>query len=195
VDVFSVRHGNWSVNLSVNPWISPSGLTRGGNLDVSVELRDVNGALLLTNNSAGQTFASVQTNLAEGIYYLYVRNSGAGNPQSSAPTGYTPYGSIGQYFITGFVTPSGFVIPPGAELQITDITQPGTGAKQFTITYSDNAAIDVSTIDDNDVRVTGPNGFSRAAHLVSISSSTDGTPRMATYSVDAPAGGSWMTTG
>ncbi len=46
VDVFSFTTGNGPLNLMVNPWITPSG-SRGGNLDVSIELRDSDGALLL----------------------------------------------------------------------------------------------------------------------------------------------------
>lgn len=191
VDVFSFATGTGTINLTVNPWIMPSGLTRGGNLDVSVALYNTSGTLLLTNNSADHTFALVQTNLTEGIYYLYVRNSGTGNPTSATPTGYTAYGSIGEYFITGSVVASSSVIPPGATLQITDITQSGTGSKQFIVTYSDNVAIDVTTIDGNDILVTGTNGYSRAAQFISISIASNGTPRVATYSVPPPVGGLW----
>ena len=38
------------------------------------------------------------------------------------------------------------------------------------------------------MRVTGPNGFNRLATFVSLSNSTDGTPRIATYQLAAPAG-------
>ncbi len=192
VDVFSFATGTGPVNLTVNPWIMPSGQTRGGNLDVTVELYNTNGTRLLTNNSSGQTFARVQTNLAEGIYYLHVRNSGVGDPLSSIPSGYTAYGSIGHYFITGAVVASSSVIPPGATLQITDITQSGVGAKQFTVIYSDNVAIDVASLDGNDIVVTGTNGYSRAAQLVSVNVASNGTPRVATYSVTPPSGAFWM---
>ena len=138
VDVFSFITGNGPISLAVNPWIMPSGTTRGGNLDLLVELRDSSGNLLLTNNPVSQTTALIQTNLTEGVYYLHVRNVGAGAPASSTPTGYTAYGSIGQYFISGYLVPSGFIVPPLAEAQIPDLTQTGVGAKSFTVTYSDN---------------------------------------------------------
>jgi hypothetical protein len=191
VDVFSFVTGTGPIDLAVNPWIMPSGGTRGGDLDVLLELSDQNGVLVATNNPASQTTARIQTSLTDGIYYLYVRNAGTGDPMSSSPTGYTPYASIGQYFITGTVVPSGFVVPPQAALQVTDIAQSGVGAKQLTVTYTDNVAIDVSTISEDDVRVTGPNGYVRAARLVSISSLTNGTPRVATYEVDPPSGPVW----
>jgi hypothetical protein len=101
-DVFSFNTGAGIVNLTVNPWIMPSGF-RGGNLDVSLELRDEDNQLVATNNPETQTGAQIQTTLRSGTYYLFVRNSAAGNPLSSTPTGYTSYGSIGQYFISGYV--------------------------------------------------------------------------------------------
>ncbi len=193
VDVFSFVTGSGQISLTVNPWIMPSG-TRGGNLDVLLELYDENGALVLTNNVSTRTYASIQTSLTEGLYFLHVRNTGVGDPLISPPSGYTSYASIGQYFISGYLRPSGYAPPPQAEVQVTDITQPGTGAKQFTVTYTDNLAIDVSTIGTNDVRVTGPNGYDRIAQFVSIDDPSNGTPRVATYSVSPPAGSVWAHT-
>ena len=191
VDVFSFISGNGPINLTVNPWISPTGVTRGGNLDIVLELYDANGTLVITNNPVGSTYASIQTSLSEGLYYLYVRNTGVGNPFSSTPDGYTAYASLGQYFISGSLIPSGYVAPPQAALLVTDITQTGVGVKQFTVTYSDNLAIDVATIDSNDLRVIGPNNYDRLAQLVSVDISSNGTPRVATYSLDPPVGGAW----
>jgi hypothetical protein len=110
VDVFVFTKGNGIVRLNVNPWISPSG-TRGGNLDVSIELRNSSGAIIATNNPASTTTASIQTTLSQGTYYLFVRNTGVGNPMSSAPDGYTSYASLGQYFIDGSTTPTGSGTP------------------------------------------------------------------------------------
>jgi len=192
VDVFSFVTGSGAVRLAVNPWITPFGYTRGGNLDVLLELYNEGGVLLLTNNPSSQTTALVQTNLSEGRYYLHVCNSAAGSPLSSTPTGYTIYGSLGQYFISGYVAaPTGFVAPPVAELQVTDLAQAGQTSKQFTVTYSDNVSIEVTTIDANDIRVLGPNGYDQLAQFVSLNTVGNGTPRTATYAVSPPGGGAW----
>lgn len=191
VDVFSFVTGAGPISLKVNPFLMPSG-TRGGDADLSVELRDEAGVLLLTNNPATQTIALIETNLVEGRYYLYVRNSGAGDPLSSTPTGYTSYGSIGQYFISGYLTDAaGFVAPPLAEFQAADLTQTGQSVASFSVTYSDDVAIAASTLDGNDLLVTGPNGYSRPATLASVNTTGDGTPRVATYTVTAP-GAVWL---
>jgi parallel beta-helix repeat protein len=60
----------------------------------------------------------------------------------------------------------------------------------FTVTYAAAAGIDVSTLGNGDVRVTGPGGFSQAATFVSVNTNTNGTPREATYTI-TPPGGSW----
>jgi hypothetical protein len=191
VDWFSFASGSGPVSLRINPWITPGALAKGGDIDIEVDLYDETGKLLLTNNSVSLTYATIQTNLSEGVYYLSIRNVGTGDPFSSTPTGYSSYGGIGQYFISGTVVPSGIVTPPGATLVASDLTSPGIAKYQFAVTYTDNLAIDASTIDSNDVIVTGPNGYSQAASLVSVDLLTDGTPRMATYSISA-SGATWM---
>ena len=48
----------------------------------------------------------------------------------------------------------------------------------------------MSTLDNNDVRVTGPNGFSVVPTFVGVDQTTNGTPRVATYRL-TPPGGFW----
>jgi hypothetical protein len=124
VDVFSFATGAGAVDISVNPWRVLTG-TRGGNLDVVMELRNASGSTIATNNPATDTTARIQTSLSQGTYYLYVRNTGAGAPLTSTPSGYTSYGSIGQYFITGFVARTQAVA--GVQLTAT-VNNPSWGA-------------------------------------------------------------------
>ncbi|MDX2214220.1 MAG: GDSL-type esterase/lipase family protein [Oculatellaceae cyanobacterium bins.114] len=65
-----------------------------------------------------------------------------------------------------------------------------SGDAQFTVTYADNDAIAFASLTNGDVQVTGPNGFSQLATLVSVNTTGNGTPRTATYRIGAP-GGSW----
>lgn len=71
------------------------------------------------------------------------------------------------------------------------IAPPVEGGQSYdlTISYSDNTAIDVSTIGTDDVTVTGPSG-ALTVQSVSVNSNADGSPRTATYTVAAP-GGTW----
>jgi hypothetical protein len=65
----------------------------------------------------------------------------------------------------------------------------GATSPTFTITYSHYTDIDAATIDGSDVTISGPDGFTAPATLVSI----DGAGRTvtATYAVDAPGGGTF----
>ncbi|MBX7105228.1 MAG: hypothetical protein K1X57_14190 [Gemmataceae bacterium] len=81
-------------------------------------------------------------------------------------------------------------IPVGTGGPFAPVTSPGGTLYTFTVTYSDNSAIKVSTLDNNDIRVTGPGGFNVLATFVSVDINSDGTPRVTTYSF-VPPGGSW----
>lgn len=193
VDVFSFVTGAGPVKFTVNPWISPSG-TRGGNPDLLLSLFNSAGVLLLTNNPSAQTLAQIQTNLNEGIYYLQIANAGVGTPLASSPSGYSAYGSIGQYFINGSISPaSNFIVPPVAEIALTNLSQAGQSNWTFSVTYADDVSVDVSSIDNNDIRVTGPGGYDRLAQLVSLNSAANGTPRTATYRIAPSSGGTWAS--
>lgn len=190
-DVFSFVTGAGSIQLNANPWIQPAG-TRGGNLDILLELRDESGALVASSNPSNLTTASISANVAQGIYYLHVRNTGTGDPFASTPTGYTVYGSGGQYFLSGTIRdPGGFVVAPVAEGEFTDLTSSGQATHTFTVTYSDNAAVNVSSLGTGDVRVTGPGGYDQLAQFVSVDNAANGTPRTATYAVAPTGGGTW----
>jgi hypothetical protein len=63
-------------------------------------------------------------------------------------------------------------------------------AYDFTVTYTDDTAIDVSTLGNSNILVTGPNGFAEFATFVSVDMNSNGTPRTATYSI-TPPGGTW----
>lgn len=193
VDVFSFVTGTGPVSLAINPWIMTSTTTRGGNSDIQVELYSDSGALLFTTNPVSTTYARIQINLAEGIYYLLIRSVGTGDPFSSTPTGYTSYGSAGQYFISGSVVPSGLIIPPKAVLQMTDITSTGAGANLLTVTYSDNAAISWASIDSNDIRVTGPQGYDRMARFLSVNVGSNNPQMVVSYAVDPPDNQQWAS--
>lgn len=192
IDVFSFITGNGPVRIAVDPWITPSG-TRGNNLDIVADLYSESGALLLTVAPPLNTGVLIQTNLAQGVYYLAIHNAGAGSPLTSPPTGYTSYGSLGQYFINGYVSPSdGVIIAPTADLSVTNITDVNIAVSKFTVTYSDNVGVDVSSLDSANLQITGPNGYDQSANFLSVSSSVNGTPRVATYSAPPPNGVSWV---
>ena len=78
--------------------------------------------------------------------------------------------------------------PPSATLTAPDLTSDGGTNYDFTVTYSDNKAVNASTLDSSDILVTGPKGYSQQAAIVKVDS-TGGALRV-TYRIGAP-GGIW----
>ncbi|BAZ08038.1 PA14 domain-containing protein [Calothrix sp. NIES-3974] len=80
------------------------------------------------------------------------------------------------------------ITPPSATVTTNTLSTPGSQTYQFTVTYTDDTGIDVGSIDNADILVTGPNSFSQLARLVSVNDGINGTPRTATYEITAPSG-------
>lgn len=73
-----------------------------------------------------------------------------------------------------------------------DVVQWQTGQADywFTIEYSDNVAIDVASLADGQVTVSGPSDFYQQAQFLLVDPEDDGTPRTVSYRI-IPPGGSW----
>ncbi|MEG4963768.1 esterase-like activity of phytase family protein, partial [Microcoleus sp. K4-C2] len=82
------------------------------------------------------------------------------------------------------------ILPAASNLVATNIIVSGGTTETFTVDYSDNVAVNSSSLDNSDIRVTGPNGFNQLATQVTFTPTGNGTPRTATYQITAP-GGSW----
>jgi len=85
------------------------------------------------------------------------------------------------------------VTAPTANLgAISNITTAGGTSQSLTVTFSDNNAVDVSSLDSSDVLINWSGG-DISAQFVSVDTNSNGTPRTATYSF-IPPGGSWDDT-
>ncbi len=79
---------------------------------------------------------------------------------------------------------------PTAAASTTNVTGAGGTSYTFTVTYTDDTEINVSTIGTGDVTVTNSAGFTATPTFVSVNNNTNGTPRTATYTF-TPPGGTW----
>jgi len=190
-DLWAFISGAGPISISVRPWIGPAG-TRGGNLDIKLELLNTEGVVLASSDPTTETIADISTTVDAGLYYLRIQNSSYGNPTSSTPTGFTSFGSVGRYFITGVVAnTAGVILPPTAAIEHSnDVTAAGAPSQTLIIRYTDNTGIETTSLGNDDITVTGPSGFFAAASFVSIDTNGNGTPRLATYAF-TPPGGSW----
>jgi hypothetical protein len=103
-DFFGFTTGGGNVVINANT------VSRDGNLHLVIRLYNSAGAEMGTywNSDPFALNASMSVNLPAGKYYIGVDGSGAGNAGSG---GYSAYGSIGSYSITGTIPPGGNISP------------------------------------------------------------------------------------
>ena len=70
------------------------------NLDILLQLKDASNNILATSDDQNSVGGSISMTLAAGTYYLYIDGTGYADPLT---TGYTDYGSIGEYTVSGSV--------------------------------------------------------------------------------------------
>ena len=94
-----------------------------------------------------------------------------------------------------FLWRSGNVLPgdgaaPTAAITAPNVTAAGGTSQQITVVYTDNVAIDASTLGTNDITVTGPGGAPLPVTTASATPSTNAAAITVVYTVNAP-GGTW----
>ncbi len=94
IDLFSFFTEGGEASLDFNP------LAQGSNLDIAAALLDAAGTLIVSSNPIGTLAASISATLAAGQYFVQVTGVGQGDP---AAGGYSDYGSLGQYWISGSI--------------------------------------------------------------------------------------------
>ena len=130
VDWFSFASGAGAMSFNVTPAV------RSANLDVLVELRDSAGNLLASANPGDALPASISHNAAAaGTYYLSVQGVGMGD---AANGGYSDYGSIGQYAVSGSVAAAAVGQPPVAALG----ANPTSGTVPLNVAFSSSGSSD-----------------------------------------------------
>ncbi len=105
------------ITFDANSYRCDSGVW-GSNLDIKLELYDEFLNLMATSNPLDDTDASIKIFVPKGTYHVVVKPTDAGNPLNASPTGYTLYGSLGSYTLTGLFIPSDAVqlaYPMGGE--------------------------------------------------------------------------------
>jgi PKD repeat protein len=102
-DVFSFLTGAGPIALNVTP------APRSPNLDIQADLLDSAGTLVVSSSPAGLS-AGINTTVAAGTYYLVIDGVGTGDPT----TGYSDYGSLGEFHVSGTIVNPGALQPPVA---------------------------------------------------------------------------------
>lgn len=139
----------------------------GPNLDAKLTLTDSAGVVVTENDPAATATstdvaaglnASVTATVEKGVYYLTVDGVGSGDPTTATPVnanGYTDYGSLGNYTLTGaavpgiaeqpivIVTPAdGAAVEGGSDVDVT-----GTATPEATVSLTvDGTVIDTAVV-------------------------------------------------
>jgi hypothetical protein len=156
--------------------------SRGANLDIAATLYRADQSIVQTFNPADLTTASFSLNLAAGTYYLGIDGVGFGTPLASVPTGYTDYGSLGQYMVSGTVQATSLVTPPPPPPPLPAPTLVVTSAGSLVTTEAGGTAtfqVALSRAPTSDVTI-----------RFSTSDSTEGTARTSTLVFTAA---NWQT--
>lgn len=129
VDWFSFASGAGTMSFSVTPAV------RSANLDVLIELRDSAGNLLASANPEDALPATISHVAAlPGSFFLTVQGVGKGDPANG---GYSAYGSVGQYAVSGSV-PAAAGQPPLAAAS----ANPASGTVPLNVAFSGNGSSD-----------------------------------------------------
>jgi PKD repeat protein len=98
IDFFRFTSGAGDVHIDVVP------SEKGANLDIKAAVYNSSGSLLGQANPADFLYSGLIVSLpSDGTYYFSIEGVGKGDPLS---TGYSDYGSLGRYSVTGLTTSS-----------------------------------------------------------------------------------------
>lgn len=95
IDVFEINFtdlGSLSIQSVVDNFST--------NLDVRMRVYDSSDTLLINYNSEDTKAASADFTLQPGTYEVWIEGDSTGSPNSSSPTGWTDYGSLGVYCLS-----------------------------------------------------------------------------------------------
>lgn len=153
VDAFRFTTSGGTVNIRISP------VARHANLDILVNIYNGSGQLVTTIDPSGVSAAVWNTTVASGTYYIHVSGTGEGNPQTN---GYSDYGSLGEYSISGTIPVSG----TGNQLPAVSITSPSNNAS-FTAPASVTITASASDPDGSVTRVEFFNGSTKLGESTS----------------------------
>jgi len=94
VDFFAFNCVAGPVNVQASPTVV------GPNLDIRLELQDQLGSVIASSSPDTSLNAAISAEVTEGTHYLRIQGTGHGDVQW---TGYSNYGSLGAYTLTGTV--------------------------------------------------------------------------------------------
>lgn len=162
-DVFSIAAGPGPLRVDVQP------ANRSPDVDIMVSLLNASGQVLASDNPLNALNATLNYTIpAQGTYFLEVKGTGQGDP---AATGYSSYGSVGNFRLTAsYSAPDG--TPPTAVI----VATPNDGPAPLSVTLDGTPSRDDGQVafwywdfGDGNNDVTG--SLSSAIHVYQVAGS------------------------
>jgi hypothetical protein len=126
---------------------------------------------------------------AAGVAAADFHDVTSGNNGFAAGGGYDLVTGVGTPIGAGTIANLMDDAPPTGTATVTNVASPGSQPYVFTVAFTDNHNVKISTLSSGDVIVQGPAGAIPVT-FVSVNLNTNGSPRTATYQF-TPPGGSW----
>lgn len=117
VDVFKITTSGGPATVTATP--ESGNYDNVVNMNMRIQLYNEAGDLIVESDPANSYAASIDTELEAGNYTLRVEGTGEGSPDVS---GFTDYGSIGQYGLTGNVSGLGGLIVEINQPQLEEVS-------------------------------------------------------------------------
>lgn len=96
-DVFKITAIDGTIKLDIRP---VNRLAQSPNLDIQARLLDASGNEITVSNPTTVMTATIDQVVTAGTYYIEIDGVGSGDPMTN---GYSDYGSLGHYFISGSI--------------------------------------------------------------------------------------------
>lgn len=143
LDIFEFFTNGGQVSINIDPFLPQP------NLKVGAILYDANFNQIAVSNDSTRVDAEFNINLPAGTYYLSV--DGVGLNEGNLAAGFSDYGSLGQYFITGTIPRSGTIEIVEETFNVDENSNNGTNVGQVNFTGT-NAVLSVVYMIDQDGR-------------------------------------------
>ncbi len=147
VDFFRLNTGAGAIQINADAY------QRSPNLNIELTLLDANGDVVATSNPTGDLSASINMTVAAGEYFAVIDGVGEGD----AATGFTNYGSLGQYTISGTLINPGPAEIDGFIALDADKEEGNVGLTPFTFELSRSGNLAVASTVDYAVSGSGAN--------------------------------------
>lgn len=131
VDVYGFSTGSGAISFSV------MGAKPSPNLNAQLSLYDAAGTLVATANPGTDLGATISATVNKGNYYVAIDGVGSGSPTSG---GFSDYGSLGQYTLTGTAVPVTTTSSP--PVAVASQSAPLTGIVPLTVKFSSIGSYD-----------------------------------------------------